>query len=603
MLREFEIFSKPSAPSIAVKRGFCWPGFFFGCFWALARGLWLQGSVLLACSVGFVFVAFAAPILSTDPWLRVFFTVLGWLIALVAGFKGNGWRSNKLERTGYHSAGVVSARSSTAALSIVARGGQAEARPYLAARWWSSIPIPRPFQRLVAVAWLTLKAAVRLRLVLVLATVLIGAVVILPLVIKDDGTARGFTQILLTYTLATITALLGFATLWMACGTLARDIEEAQIQVVVVKPVARWQIWLGKWLGILVLNAALLALSSGAVYLLMQWRAQKLPPEQQAILRNEVMVARGSVREPVPDFDPAVEEELKKKIQSSAVPLSDLAYMRNQIREQFKAQEQVVPPEHLRRWALEVGTASRFSRDQPLYLRVKFNVAQTSPSKTYLGLWAIGELDSARLYQTNMSLAADTFHEIIVPPNLVNDKGQLIVNFINRNETAVLFPLEEGMEVLYREGGFGLNYFRGVSIIFFWLAFLGALGLAASSFLSFPVAAFLSLGVLIIGMCSGTISLVLEQGTVFEVNHDTGVADKTTLIDQFALPIFRVLLHLINMVKGFSPIDSLSTGRSISWGQLGQAFAQICLCMGGILCASGMMIFNRRELASAQGNH
>lgn len=458
-------------------------------------------------------------------------------------------------------------------------------------------------QQIRAIAWLTLKAALRLRLVLVLAVVLLGAVIVLPLVIKDDGTARGFTQILLTYTLASITALLGFATLWMACGTLARDIEEAQIQVVVVKPVARWQIWLGNWLGILALNAALLAISSSGVFLLLQWRAQKLAPEQQAILRNEVMVARGSIKEPMPDFEPAVEAELQKKIKASSVPVTDLGYMRKQIREQFKAQEQVVPPDHLRRWTLDLGMARHFSADQPLFLRVKFNVAQTSPSKTYVGLWAIGDLESARLYQTNMSLAADTFHEIIMPSNLINEKGQLLVNFINRNETAVLFPLEEGMEVLYREGGFGLNFLRGVCIIFFWLAFLAALGLTASSFLSFPVAAFLSLGVLIIGMCSGTISLVLEQGTVFEVNHDTGVADKTTLVDRVALPIFRVMLHLINMVKGFSPIDSLSTGRSISWGQLALAFTQICVVMGGILCASGMIIFDRRELASAQTHH
>ena len=41
-----------------------------------------------------------------------------------------------------------------------------------------------------------------------------------------DGTARGFTQILLTYTLSVITALLGLSTMWLAGGTLARDIEE-----------------------------------------------------------------------------------------------------------------------------------------------------------------------------------------------------------------------------------------------------------------------------------------------------------------------------------------------------------------------------------------
>src|SRR5688572_2511416 len=122
-----------------------------------------------------------------------------------------------------------------------------------------------------------------------LSVLLLGGVVLLPLVIKDDGTARGFTQILLTYTLTMTTALLGFSTLWLACGTLAREMEEAQLQMVAVKPIARWQIWLGKWLGILILNFFLLCLAGAAVFFLMQHRAQKLPAAQQEILRNEVL--------------------------------------------------------------------------------------------------------------------------------------------------------------------------------------------------------------------------------------------------------------------------------------------------------------------------
>src|ERR1041385_3896030 len=132
-------------------------------------------------------------------------------------------------------------------------------------------------QRLWAISLLTIKAALRFRLVLLLAVILLGSVVLLPLILKDDGTARGFTQILLTYTLTLITTLLGFSTLWLACGPLARDLEECQIQMVAVKPIARWQIWLGKWIGILAVNAILLALSAGAVFVLLQWRAQRLP--------------------------------------------------------------------------------------------------------------------------------------------------------------------------------------------------------------------------------------------------------------------------------------------------------------------------------------
>ena len=81
-------------------------------------------------------------------------------------------------------------------------------------------------QRLLAITGLTWKAAFRFRLFLVIAVLLLTSVVALPILIKDDGTARGFTQILLTYTLTTITALLGLSTLWLSCGTLARDIEE-----------------------------------------------------------------------------------------------------------------------------------------------------------------------------------------------------------------------------------------------------------------------------------------------------------------------------------------------------------------------------------------
>src|SRR6266702_8193137 len=153
-------------------------------------------------------------------------------------------------------------------------------------------------QRLLAIAWLTWKAAFRFRLFLVITVLLLASVVGLPLLLKDAGTARGFTQILLTYTLSTISALLGLSTLWLACGTLARDIEDCQMQIVAVKPIARWQIWLGKWLGILLLDATLLVVAGASVYGLLQWRAQRLPASEREILRNAIFVARASLMEP-----------------------------------------------------------------------------------------------------------------------------------------------------------------------------------------------------------------------------------------------------------------------------------------------------------------
>ena len=458
-------------------------------------------------------------------------------------------------------------------------------------------------QRLLAITWLTWKAAFRFRLFLVVAVLLLGAVVGLPLLIKDDGTARGFTQILVTYTLSAITALLGLSTLWLACGTLARDIEECQIQMVAVKPIGRWQIWLGKWLGIMSLNAALLALSGASVYGLLQWRATRLPANEQKILRKEVLVPRGSVLPKNVDkkIDAETDLKLKERLQKNPGIKADIAEARRQIREGIKAEYQIAPSGWPHEWKIDLGLAKHSLHGQPLYLRVKFNAAEKSASGTYQGIWGIGVPRKTPLWRSEeMSLAPDTFHEFEIPP-IFDDTGVLTITFVNLNNTALLFPLEDGLEVLYPEGGFALNFVRGLGIIFCWMALLAALGLASASFLSFPVAAFLSLGVLTLALSSGTLSNAVSEGTLMGYNEETGRTGHSVL-DIVAIPVFRAVLQLINLAKDFSPIDSLSTGRCITWTQLALAFSQIVLLLGGTISLFGIVVFTRRELATAQGN-
>ncbi|MBU6399977.1 MAG: hypothetical protein KGS61_06645 [Verrucomicrobia bacterium] len=460
-------------------------------------------------------------------------------------------------------------------------------------------------QRLFAIAFLTVKAAVRFRLFLVQAVLLLAVVIGLPLVIKDDGTAEGFTQILLTYTLGLTSAILGLSTLWLGCGTLARDVEECQIQMVAVKPIARWQIWLGKWLGIMLLNLALLTLAGTSIYLLLQWRASRLPPDLQAKLHNEILVARASLKPLLPNLDAAAERFYQQRLkQDPAVAKLDPDFVRKQLRQQLRNQLELVPPGMYKTWRIDFGLQRDSVRNQPLFLRVKFNTAQLGLSgTTFAAMWQVGRPETVHSWQTQqpMSLAPDTFHEIQLPPNLLDDQGRLTINFFNVNDTALLFPLDDGIEVLYRQGGFGPNYVRGLAIILLWLGLLAAIGLAAASALSFPVASFLAVAVLVLGLSTGTINQILYEGSIWSVNHNTGVADHPAPIDYLMLPLFRALHQVIGLVEDFSPIDLLSTGRSISWTDLGMACAQIGLLLGGVISLVGMSLFSRRELATAQG--
>ncbi len=461
-------------------------------------------------------------------------------------------------------------------------------------------------QQLFAIVSLTWKAAFRYRLFWVLTTLLLLAVIGLPMLVKDDGTAEGFAQILITYTLSAVTALLGFCTLWLACGTLARDVEDCQMQMVAVKPIARWQIWLGKWLGILTLNAALLAVAGGSIYGLLEWRAKKLPAYEQFRLKNEVLVARGSAKEQ--SFDSAIEKEVDRRVEElrkkNKLSGPELLNARQTLREQAKAEVQVVAPDHYRTWVIHLGSASQHLKDQPLFLRIKFNAAATAHlGATYAALWFVGVPKKTQLYRSEpMSLSPDTFHEFPVSPNVFDENGDVTIHFLNRNETALLFPLDEGMEVLYSQGGFGPNFIRGLGIILCWMALVAALGLAAASLLSFPVAAFFSLAILTMALSSGTISNVVSDGTIMGWDDETSAKGHSP-IDVVALPVFRAVLTVINLVQEFSPIDSLSTGRNIAWTQLGLAVAQIVFLLGGFVGAIGIYIFSRRELATAQGTH
>lgn len=373
------------------------------------------------------------------------------------------------------------------------------------------------------------------------------------------------------------------------------------MQVVVTKPIARWQIWLGKWLGIMALNLCLGGLCATAVYFQLLWRARHLPPAQQEVLRNEIFVARSSARETLPDLEPIVEQLLAERVKKETVAAMDRSEVRRILREQVRAQVQVVPPGFSRIWRIDLSRVKDSILNQPLYLRTRFFSADKSASGTFAGIWDVGPPESSRRLRSERLDAPETFHEFVVPAGLLDENGLLTVEFSNPNETALLFPLEDGFEVLYREGGFALNYARGVAILFCWLALLAAIGLAAASFLSFPVAAFLSLGILIVAFSTSTMSTVIEQGTIREVDHETGAVGQANLFDHACVVVFKGLLTWVNLARGFSPVTALSTGRSITWGDLARAVSQIVVLMGGLFAAFGIAVFTRRELATAQG--
>ncbi len=457
-------------------------------------------------------------------------------------------------------------------------------------------------QPLFAVARLTLKAAIRYRLVLVLGTLLLGAVFLLPSVVKHDGSAQGFTQILITYTLGAIVTLLGFSTLWLACGSLAREVEDFSMQLICTKPVPRWQIWLGKWLGIMTLNAGMLIVSGATVYFLLLAKSGSLSPAQQQVLQEEVLVARKSAVEVIPDIESTVEKAFQERIRRQAVAGMDRSFVRKQIREQMLAQMQYIRPGQGRRWIIKLDPGSaEHLKDHPMFLRVKFFTPDYSGSNATFDFgWEIGPPEGHQRQRFANNLAPESFISFPIEGNHIASDNSITIDAVNLNDRPILFPLEDGLEVLYHEGGFGLNFARGLGILFCWLGLLAAVGLFAASKLQFNVAAFVSFGILMIGLSSGTLKQVVEQGGILGVSSEEGIVVQKSMLNNASVAVYGSLRWVIDQVVGFSPIDALSTGRSITWGQLAQAVGVVLGIAAGMFAVAGIFIFNRRELAAPQ---
>jgi hypothetical protein len=457
------------------------------------------------------------------------------------------------------------------------------------------VKLNHQFQRLYAVAWLTIKAAVRLRVVVALALLLLACMGLLPFFIKHNGTARMFAQVLLTYSLYLCTGLLGLATLWIACGTHATDIDPGQLQLLAVKPAARWQIWLGRWLGVMTLNAVLLALAGLVAYGMLRWQARKLPSEQQQMLASEVLVARGSAREPMPDLESDMEKIFARRQQEGGLADLDPEMVRREIRDQLRARQEDVGPNFRRFWDIDLGAQRQSLAGQPLHLRVKFHTAQLGNDSAINTVWLVGRIESGRFWRMPKQLTPEAFHEFAIPPDLFGTDGRLHIECENRDQVTLLFPLTDGLEVLFPEGGFAANYARALLVLLCWLALLAAVGLAASSCLSFVIAALLAVTLLVLGLSGDTLSGVLEEGTVLGVDHETG-RPNATAANAVLLPVYRALNWLVQSVQTVSPVETLSEGRMITWGQLAACALRIALLAGGTALV-GMVIFNRRELA------
>ncbi len=456
-----------------------------------------------------------------------------------------------------------------------------------------------------AIIKITFKSAIRSHIFQLLLFVLALCVVFIPTTISGDGTAHGFIQISLKYSMSAVAFVLSLSSIWLACQLLSRDIENYELHMVVSKPVSRITIWLAKWTGICIIHLILLFIAAAVVYfsVIWQYNNRDFNKFEKERIDNEVLVGRRVFMPELPDIDAEAKRLLaKRKARSEELGLDfDAKKEFRECKIKATAAFSEILSGRLRVWKYKNLPVDE---KRPLYLSYRFYINKVDSSKQRLshGLWGYGQpkfieeksedgkpakkkflgFDYLREMQPRQFMSG-VFNEITLPPGLISPDGEVQVIFMNTDiQKAPFFTQKaDGPKLLLKVSTFWENYFRAVSVLSLQLIILAGLGCAAAAVLSMPTAVFVVISYLMFG----SIATYMVDTTYF------GGAG-----DVIAYWVGKILLLAVIPMQKFEVTNYVANGELIELTLMGKLFLQYFVLRALPFFVLGMWLYKRREL-------
>jgi len=447
-----------------------------------------------------------------------------------------------------------------------------------------------------AVATNTIKQALRMKIAVVFIILLVVMLPVMGLTTTGDGTLKGRLQTFVSYGLSLTSFLLCLLTIIVSIYSLTSDIDQRQIYTVLTKPIRRYQLLLGKLLGVTLLNVVLLILFLAIIYTLTIYTPQiTCANEAQRVQAdNEFFTARVDLRPTRADVTGEVLTSYKKLHASGQLNEMFKGMSRKEIIAQLTYQKKL----QMRAAAVGRDLLWEFHNVRPidpngsLFIRFKYDVSGLGLSAVPIhGRWFVGDWQYIRygvqgetpIYDHVWSHSTRTFHEIGFSAAVVPKDGHLAVGFLNvpMNNTVVIFS--EDPKVLYKADTFTANFIRAALLILFRLVFLACLGILAATFLSFPVAILLSI----------VVFFTASFSSFFIESFDFLGKDLSNIYRYTVRPI----ILLMPQFEKFNPTKFLVTAQYLSWFSLSKVGIWLVCIKAVLLLLLGLLIFSFREIA------
>lgn len=429
--------------------------------------------------------------------------------------------------------------------------------------------------------------------------------VVFPLLLfslKSYGSPKAELQIVLTYSIELATLLLSLLTIFLSTWTLCREIQDRQIFSLDTKPVHRWQILLGKWLGLIIVNATLLLGMALPTYGLVMFLESRMQPDEQAEVREELLVGRRGVSPTLPDLSGDIRKEFQRR--KTAGGLSEnltLEQTYEEIKHAVFQRHQSVLYRFVKTWEFrDLPKPSDFSKGQFLTVRYRFFTINPVIKKQKDGEWQIGHsIDKRRMMDPFRIKGTSTvIQEFRIPTDVLPVEGKLLISYknVDSSEEVVIFPVADGIELLYPTQTFNQNFFNSCLLVLQRVGFLAAVGLACGTFLTFPMAITVAFTGWILCLLSNYMLEIASHSLLINIK-DERLGIGPAWYDEIFRQYLQILFSIFPDFSYYNPVPNLADGREVGLAYVGACFLFLLILRGGAIALLGTWIFHTRELA------
>jgi hypothetical protein len=438
---------------------------------------------------------------------------------------------------------------------------------------------------------------VAISFILLLVVLLVG----LPFASKGDNTVSGAVQAFLSYSVTAVGVLLSFLSIFLA-KSISDDLSGKQILTLMTKPIARWKYVVGRWVGIVCIDTALLSIAGLMIYGFTMYLASK--PAQDDFdaerLNGQILSARHASNYKIPPFAAEAEAMYQENVELgkySGLANHDEAKEKKQIQARMRERWRVIWPRETRVFDFDEVRCDR-SPDSMIHLRYVHQVSNFPPDEIIRYMWKFGSPEKGtKLYAVPRRDYMDRIHTVSVPADCVAPDNTLQVMFENINpyaqfgevqyDNTIVFQRDDSVQVYFAVGTFGGNLIRTLSLVLCKLVFLAAISVALSTVFSFPVA------------CLGAFTVfLLASARGFLLDSISWIPDEGSFgIIQFALAnVVRVIYFVIPNFDKFNALDLLVDGRNVTLMWVLMGIGSLVLIKTSILLIAGSLLFMRREV-------